>query len=242
MPPRAILLDALGTLVALEPPVQPLVALVGERHGVAVEPAAASRALRAEMGHYRRNCVRAADAASLAALRLECAAILGRELGGTLAAIDAAELVPTLVDSIRFHAYPEVAGTLARLRGEGIALVVASNWDVSLHDVLERTGLSRLLDGVVTSADVGVAKPDGRLFAAALEVAGAGAGEALHVGDSLEEDVAGARAAGVEPVLVRRDSGDPSDPVPGVRTISSLSELTGLTLPAARCGSRPPRN
>src|SRR5579863_1364640 len=162
MPPRAILLDALGTLVALEPPAAPLAALVGERHGVAVTSADATRALRAEMAHYRANCIRAADARSLAALRLECAALVGRELGGRLAALDAAVLVPTLLESIRFHAYPEVPRTLARLRDEGFALVVASNWDVSLHDVLERTGLDVLLDGVVTSAEVGVAKPDAR--------------------------------------------------------------------------------
>ena len=224
MPLRAILLDALGTLVALEPQAAPFAALVGERHGVAVAPADGARALRAEMAHYRRNCIRAADDASLAALRLECAALVGRELGGPLAALDPAELVPTLLDSIRFHAYPEVPAALARLRGDGLALVVASNWDISLHDVLERTGLAGLLDGVVTSAEVGAAKPDGRLFAAALAVAGAGAGEALHVGDSLDEDVQGALAAGLRAVWLVRD-GETGAPPAGVRKIASLDGL-----------------
>ena len=96
MPLRAILLDALGTLVALEPPAAPLAHLVRERHGVEVTSADATRALRAEMAHYRSNCIRAADAASLEALRLECAALVGRELGGSLAVLDAAVLVPTL--------------------------------------------------------------------------------------------------------------------------------------------------
>jgi putative hydrolase of the HAD superfamily len=223
MPPRAILLDALGTLVALEPPAAPLARLVGERHGVEVTPADATRALRAEMAHYRSNCIHAADAASLAALRLECAALVGRELGGTLAALDAAELVPTLLDSIRFHPYPEVPAALARLRGEGFALVVASNWDVSLHDVLERTGLDLLLDGVVTSAEVGAAKPDARLFAAALAVAGVGAAEALHVGDSLEEDFEGALRAGLDAAWLDREG--VSDVPPGARVIASLDEL-----------------
>jgi FMN phosphatase YigB (HAD superfamily) len=45
------------------------------------------------------------------------------------------------------------------------------------------------------------------------------------VGDSLDEDVAGARAAGIEPVLIRREGGGPA---PGVRTIASLAELTDL--------------
>jgi len=223
MPPRAILLDALGTLVALEPPAAPLAQLVRERHGVAVTPADATRALRAEMAHYRSNCIRATDAGSLAALRLECAALVGRELGGPLAQLDAGELVPTLLDSIRFHAYPEVPGTLKRLRSARFALVVASNWDVSLHDVLERTGLSALLDGVVSSAEVGVGKPDTRLFAAALAVAGANPGEALHVGDSFEEDVEGALAAGVGAVWLRRQA--VAGERPRVRVIASLDEL-----------------
>lgn len=223
MPLRAILLDALGTLVALEPPTAPLKQLVRERHGVEVTSADATRALRAEMAHYRANCIRAADAGSLAALRLECAALVGRELGGPLAALDAAVLVPTLLDSVRFHAYPEVPETLARLREEGFALVVASNWDVSLHDVLERTGLDVRLDGVVTSAEVGVAKPDARLFAAALSVAGVGADEALHVGDSVEEDVEGALRAGLDAAWLDRE-GDSAAP-PGVRRIASLDEL-----------------
>ena len=223
MPPRAILLDALGTLVALESPVAPLARLVGERHGLEVTQADAARALRAEMAHYRRNCIRAVDADSLAALRLECAGLIGRELGGPLAALDPAELVPTLLESIRFHAYPEVPGALARLRGEGFTLVVASNWDVSLHDVLERTGLDVLLDGVVTSAEVGVAKPDPRLFAAALAVAGVGPAEALHVGDSFEEDFEGALRAGLDAAWLDRDGG--SEAPPGVRRITSLDEL-----------------
>jgi len=89
--------------------------------------------------------------------------------------------------------------------------------------VLERTGLSALLDGVVSSAEVGVGKPDTRLFAAALAVAGANPGEALHVGDSFEEDVEGALAAGVGAVWLRRQA--VAGERPRVRVIASLDEL-----------------
>ena len=100
--------------------------------------------------------------------------------------------------------------------------MVVSNWDVSLHEVLERVGLAEALDGVVTSAEVGARKPDVGIFERALAVAGVRAAEAIHVGDNPDEDVAGARAAGIEPVLIRRDGGPGPD---GVRTISSLTEL-----------------
>jgi putative hydrolase of the HAD superfamily len=61
-----------------------------------------------------------------------------------------------------------VPATLERLRG-GARLAVVSNWDVSLHDVLERTGLRGLVDVVVISSELGVAKPDPAIFRAALD-------------------------------------------------------------------------
>jgi putative hydrolase of the HAD superfamily len=71
---------------------------------------------------------------------------------------------------------------------------------------------------------VGVAKPGRAIFERALELAGADPGEAVHVGDSLENDVVGARAAGIRPVLVARDGSLPA----GVETIRSLTELPSL--------------
>ena len=177
------------------------------------------------MGHYRANCVRAADADSLLDLRLECAGIIGSQLGGEAAALGPAELLPTLLDSLAFTPFPEVPPTLERWRAEGLRLVVASNWDVSLHEVLDRTRLRPLVDAVVTSAEVGAAKPDGRLFAAALEAAGAQPHEAIHAGDSLDEDIAGARGAGIDAVWVRRERHAGTDAPPGVTTIASLDEL-----------------
>jgi len=228
MAPRAILLDALGTLLSLEPPAPRLVELLHERHGIDVGVGDAQHALAREMSHYRGECARAIDADSLAALRLECAVILGREFGGAVAELPAADLVPTLLDSLQFAPFPEVPAALERWRAAGSALVVASNWDISLHGVLRETGLRELLDGVATSAEAGSSKPAGGLFAAALALAGAGAGEAVHVGDSLSEDVEGARAAGIEAVWLRRDGhGGPAagEAPSGVRVIATLDSL-----------------
>ena len=88
--------------------------------------------------------------------------------------------------------------------------------------MLARAGLDPLLDAVVTSASVGVRKPGVAIFQRALEVSGARADQAVHVGDSVEDDVAGARAAGIEAVLIRRDGGVGP---PGVRTIATLAAL-----------------
>jgi putative hydrolase of the HAD superfamily len=228
---EAVLLDALGTLVGIEPPWAPLTGLLADRHGVVVAEPVVRRALGAEMAYYRCHCLEAGDPASLARLRDECAGVLGRELGPPAAGLDRGELTGALLDALRFAAYPDVGPALGRLRAGGVRLVVVSNWDISLHAALADAGIAPLLDGVVSSAEVGSAKPEGAIFAAGLALAGVAADRAVHVGDSYAEDVVGARAAGIEPVLlVRRDAAGLLAPGGGggdggVRTISTLAAL-----------------
>jgi putative hydrolase of the HAD superfamily len=105
-------------------------------------------------------------------------------------------------------------------------LVAVSNWDVSLAPTLRALGLGDMLDAVITSAHVGAAKPAPEVFTAALAFLGLAPREALHVGDDPRLDVLGARAAGVLPVLLRRE-GDSEAPA-GVATISSLTDLPAL--------------
>jgi putative hydrolase of the HAD superfamily len=214
----AVLLDALGTIVELERPWPHLIAELAARDVVVGEDRA-REAMLAEMAYYRAHHDEAGNRAGLRDLRRRCAAVVQDVLGTSLP-LDEVEEV--LLAAIRFRPYPEVPGVLAVLRERGARLAVVSNWDVSLHDVLERTGLRPLVDAVVISAEFGAAKPDPAIFRAALERVEATASEALHVGDSLEADVEGARAAGVEAVFVARDGAVAVD---GVRVIASLDEL-----------------
>jgi putative hydrolase of the HAD superfamily len=218
--PATVLLDALGTLVELERPWPHLVDELAAR-GVVVGEDSARAAMLAEMSYYRAHHDEAVDWESLKDLRRRCAAVVQEQLQTPLPLND---VLDALLGAIRFRAYPEVPGVLARLRTGGARLAVVSNWDVSLHDVLERTGLRPLVDAVVISAELGVAKPDPAIFRAALGRLGAPADGAVHVGDSLEHDVAGARAAGLEAVLVARNGAAAPE---GVRTVRSLAELVG---------------
>ena len=104
--------------------------------------------------------------------------------------------------------------------------MAASNWDVSLHEQLERTGLRALLDGAVSSAEAGAAKPDPAILVRALALAGAEPADAWHVGDDVEADVGAARAAGLRPVLIDREGG--AGAPAGVLRIASLAELPAL--------------
>jgi putative hydrolase of the HAD superfamily len=220
-PTEAVLLDALGTLVTFADPAPALRRELRERAGLEVDAATAKAAVRAEIAFYRANLGQARDAASLARLRAACGDVVRRAVGAPEAPLE--PVTEALLAAIAFVPFPEVPGALAALRARGLALAVVSNWDVSLHEVLERCGLTGFA-AVVTSAEEGTAKPEPDLFLRALDRLGVAPGAALHAGDSVEEDLAGARAAGVRAVLVDRDGTAPA----GVPAVPSLRELVAL--------------
>jgi putative hydrolase of the HAD superfamily len=222
----AVLLDAMGTLLALEDPVPRLRAALQERLGVDVGASAASAAIRAEIAYYRAHLHQGRDVAALADLRARSAEAMRPALPPPASAAPPALLTGALLDAIAFSAYPDAVPALRALRTAGLALVVVSNWDASLDERLEETRLRALVDAAVASAVVGVAKPQRAIFAHALALAGVPAEAAWHVGDSLAEDVAGARAAGIRPVLIGRD-GTVAAPA-GVPVLRDLDGLPGL--------------
>jgi putative hydrolase of the HAD superfamily len=211
---KAVLLDALGTLVELEPPFERL----GTALGVEVPLERVEGAMRAEMAYYRAHSHEGRDAASLAGLRRRSARVLSDELGTEVP-------VETMMSAIRFRAYPDAAPSLGELRDRGVRLVCVSNWDCSLPEVLAEVGLAALLDGVVASATAGARKPDPAIFGIGLAEAGCEPDEALAVGDTPEEDLAGAAAAGIRGLLIDRDGGSGRAPA-GAAVISSLHEIS----------------
>jgi putative hydrolase of the HAD superfamily len=222
--PQAILFDAMGTLVELLPPAPRLRRELAQRFGVQVTEEQAGSAITAEIAFYRSKLDSGRDEASVASLRTRCAEVVRSCLPGSckLEAISTPQLTAALMASIQFEPYSDARPALEAARLRGARLAVVSNWDVSLHEVLARLGLAPLLDGVLSSAEVGARKPAPEIFTRALSLCGVAAERSVHVGDSLEEDVAGARAAGIEPILLRRAGGVGPR---GVRTIRSLGEL-----------------
>jgi HAD superfamily hydrolase (TIGR01549 family) len=206
----AVLLDGMGTLVRLVPPVPALAA------GLGVDQEVAERAFAAEVAYYLEHQLEGSGPQELEDLRRRCAAVVA-EVAGT----DEGRAYDALMGSLRFEAYEDAGPALGELRAMGLRVVVVSNWDASLPQVLADVGLAPVLDGIVVSAVVGAAKPDPRIFQAALARAGCDADGALHVGDSAEHDLRGAGAAGIRAVLLDR-----SGSVRG--SIASLAELPAL--------------
>ncbi len=202
---RAVLLDALGTLVDLEPPWVPLAKVARDRG------CGRGRARREDRdGLLPEHSHEGKDAESLQALRVRCADILSWEL-------DREVPLETMLDAFRFRAFDDARPALDELRKAGMRLVCVSNWDISLSEVLERCGLADAIDGIVTSAGSGQPKAgSGDLRRRLSSSRAAGADEALHVGDTVAEDIAGADAAGIRALHLDRSGGG---------DISSLAEV-----------------
>jgi len=132
----------------------------------------------------------------------------------------AAELFARFARAESWEVYPDVRDTLEALREQGLKLAVVSNWDHRLPDLLERLGLARRFDALVYSSDVGVEKPDPRIFEAALRQLDVPSGAAVHVGDGRLEDVEGAQAVGMRALHLTRGRG-----AGDLRDLTSLPEL-----------------
>jgi FMN phosphatase YigB (HAD superfamily) len=131
-----------------------------------------------------------------------------------------------------FITFPDESwAVLARL-GERFRLGLVSNFDhpAYLRGLLARLDLERLFGAIVISGEVGVQKPSPEIFHQALSALGSAPGRAAFVGDSLRDDIEGARRVGCLPVLI--DRWDRFPDFDGLR-IRGLGELLGLGLEGA---------
>jgi putative hydrolase of the HAD superfamily len=152
--------------------------------------------------------------------------LLARKLGLDEDAEDLARRVYDEFGSAdRWRAYEDVVPALMRLKERGHRVGVISNWDRRLSSLLDGLGIAGLLDTIVSSADVGLHKPDPRIFELACGRLGVRPHEAVHVGDHHYADVLGAAAAGMTPVLIDRQE-EPSAGR-GIGTLDALEEFLG---------------
>jgi HAD superfamily hydrolase (TIGR01662 family) len=133
-----------------------------------------------------------------------------------------------LGSSDNFELYEDVPLVLEVLRAHGVRIGLVSN---GIRDLVAFCAHHRLdVDAIVDSRTHGYVKPHPTIFEAALERLGVEAPDAVMVGDSIEEDVEGARALGMQAILVDRDARHPE-------FADRLTDLYGL--PAALGLTRP---
>lgn len=100
--------------------------------------------------------------------------------------------------------FPDVLPILAELSRLGIRLGVISNFDRRLYDILGHLHVRNAFEHMIISSEIGVRKPAARIFRVAAQRFNVELNEILHVGDEPETDLKGARAAGLDALLVDR--------------------------------------
>lgn len=177
------------------------------------------RYLAGELGFEQQRRARAAD----------FAAANGVELDDEAAGHWFAGYFERYVDAWALH--PDALPVLTALRERGIRLGVITNGELDFQlRKIRAVGLEDRLEHVIASGDVGVVKPDPRIFEIACARFGVPVTEALYVGDRLATDAIGAADAGLTGVFLDR-VGAPAhggEVPPGVTRITSLAELPGL--------------
>jgi REG-2-like HAD superfamily hydrolase len=225
-PLECVLFDAVDTLLAPAPSFQGRFVAVAAEHGVPLEEAAVDAAVAAAA----REAAWPEDWTDPATQR---AFWLGfyREVLGSLGHSQeelAEALFQAFSDPAGYRLFDDVRPALDELAGRGMTLGLVSNFEPWLDEVLALQGIADRFAAVAISGTLGVAKPDPRIFKAALDEAGADPAATVHVGDQPVNDVAGALAAGITPVLIDRFGRHPgAGGAHRVEDLGGLLELVG---------------
>lgn len=227
-PYRAVFFDAGNTLFGPHPSLGERYAETARAFGLEVAAAAVESSFRAAWARQGRPSAAVAEASEAAEKAWWRGLVreVFRDLG-PLADFDGffERLYDLFAEPDTWRLFPDAVPALEACRRAGSVVGVVSNWDARLLRICRGLDLERRLDFICYSAGVGAAKPDPRIFAAALAKAGVPRERVLHVGDSHADDVAGARAAGLDALWLRREMGGPE---PDTAAADSLAEVPDL--------------
>ncbi len=128
----------------------------------------------------------------------------------------------------KLHVYPDTVPTIEWLRDEGYRLGVITSGPEYQRLKLRIAGLDKYFDVVVTRDDVGAIKPEPKIFLYAIESVGVGPKDSAMVGDSLSQDVYGAKNVGMKAVWINRN-GDKGYNMADyeIRTLHELRKIVG---------------
>ncbi len=136
------------------------------------------------------------------------------------------ELYDRFGQPIAWRVFDDVLPALNNLAAHGINLAVISNWDERLRPLLNSLGLHKYFETVIISCETGFTKPSPVMFELAARKLGLAPELILHVGDSLEHDVQGARAAGFQALQIERSGKKIGDGL--IRSLTELERFVHL--------------
>lgn len=211
--PQVIFFDAVGTLFGVRGGVGQVYQMVARRHGVELD------ATRLNLAFYQ--CFKAAPPCTfpgvtlgeIRKLEFQWWLRLAEQTFSQAGALQQFRDFPAFFSNLYAHfetaepwfVYPDTVPTLEKLQRLNIPTAILSNFDSRLYAVLKALDLEKYFDSVTISTEVGVAKPDPKIFSIALAKYNCSPADAWHIGDSVTEDYEAAKAAGLKGILLRRE-------------------------------------
>jgi HAD superfamily hydrolase (TIGR01549 family) len=201
VPVRAVIFDVDFTLAKPGPDLGPEgYRTLGARHGLALDPARYDEARRDALVDLKRHPELDHDEEIWIRFTQRIIEGMGG-VGDTYSA--AAEMEGAWAHAHHFELYEDALPTLDALRDRGLRIGLLSNSARDLDEFVVHPGLT--VDAVLTSRAHGKTKPHETIFRRMLELLDVAAGDALMVGDTIEDDIDGAVAVGMQAVLVDRE-------------------------------------
>ena len=215
---RAVTFDVGGTLIECRPSVGHVYAEVAGRHGHgSISPELLNR-------NFKRAWRRFKDFRHTPGQWSE---IVDQTFRGSIDPLPSRSFFPELFKRFSepdaWRIFADVVPALKRLRSQGLKLGVISNWDERLRPLLRKLALDSHFEIISISCELGAWKPNRVLFESTCAALGAEPAQTLHVGDSLEMDVRGAEAAGVQALWLRRSARRSSGGV--IRSLRELDKI-----------------
>jgi REG-2-like HAD superfamily hydrolase len=222
----AVLFDAGGVLWDLRPSPEDIFSEVLTAKGVSFDRAALGAAMR-KADRLTDEEFAQLDTDDESGFWRRYDELVLRELGvkvdtGAFARELSAELRETFGKVESWHAFPDAVPALEAVRRRGFRTGMVSNATELARRVLRNLDMDRLFDFVVISEEVGVRKPDPRIFSIALERAATIPSRTVFLGDKPATDIKGAARAGLKGVLVDRNETFPDTPFVRIRSLDEL--------------------
>ena len=240
---RAVFLDIGDTVMRPNPSWEHVYAIAFEEYGVKVEVEALHAALRRAYHHggfgFEAGFEATEETSFARTMQIDSAALADLGLEPMPEAFYR-RLSELFMLTSNWHVFPDATAAIRELRARGLVVGAVSNWVWQLPELLHALELVSHFDFIAASSRIGFEKPHPEIFRWALEQARVQPDEAIHVGDHLDADVAGARGVGIQPVLIDRRErftrDDVPEGVPLIRTLTELIPIVDARLPAAVVG------
>ncbi|XP_009809774.2 haloacid dehalogenase-like hydrolase domain-containing protein 3 [Gavia stellata] len=230
---RLLTWDVKDTLLRLRQPVGESYAAEARAHGVRVQPEALSRSFREAYGAQSRLFPNYGRGRGLSSQQWWVDVVKQTfRLSGVhedrVLTLMAEKLYHDFCSARNWEVLPGASETLSRCCQDGFRMGVVSNFDNRLENILSQCNLRHHFEFVLTSEDVGFAKPDRRIFEKALRLGGVPPEQAAHVGDDYTRDYRAARAVGMHSFLLRAAGPGEELDVPPEHVLPTLSHLLTL--------------